>query len=224
MCCRYVIAVTAKRLSEKFNAALKESLFTQTYNAAPGQNLPVITQEEPDKIQLFKWGLLPHWAKDEKIANKLLNARAETILEKPSFKNSFKHARCLVPATGFYEWQAPKSKKDPYKTPFHIHLKNNDIFAFAGLYSIWHKDKKDETATFNIITTKPNSLVEKIHNRMPVILKKEDYAKWLNPNIPPEEAHDLLKPLNARALQAHEVSRKVNSPKNNTPDLIEALT
>ncbi len=217
MCCRYTIAVTAKRLAEKFNAAINDELFKERYNAAPGQYLPLININKPKEFQFYKWGLLPHWAKDPKIANKLLNARAETILEKPSFKNYFKCCRCLIPADGFYEWKKTK----PHKTPYRITLKNSEPFAFAGITSIWHEKEKDETATFTIITTAPNTLVKKIHDRMPVILKKEDYAKWLDPDLPPEEAHALLKPYPAKDMKAYEISTKVNSPANDFPELIK---
>jgi putative SOS response-associated peptidase YedK len=132
MCGRFQLSVKGKHISERFNVEVFDEMYKPSFNCAPGQNLPVITNTEPGKLSFFKWGLVPFWAKDPKIGNKLINTRAETILEKPSFKAAFTRRRCLVPANGFFEW-----KKDTKKIPFRVFLKNGDLFAMAGLWETW---------------------------------------------------------------------------------------
>lgn len=229
MCGRFLVISTKKKLEKVFNAKFEDSTFPPRYNAAPSQYLPIITGEKPKKIQLYKWGLLPHWAKDEKIAHKLINARAESVNQKPAFKQYFESQRCIIIADGFFEWKKSRSGK----TPHLIKMKNNEPFAFAGIWSEWAGEKaqsqmnfNDDTETlytFSIITTPPNALTRRIHDRMPAILHKGDYEKWIDKGTDPEKAHKLLKPYPASEMQEYEISTKVNNPKHNTSEILEPI-
>ncbi len=188
------------------------------YNAAPSEDLPVIVNDTEKHVELMRWGLVPFWAKDVNIGYKMINARAETLKEKSSFKKALSMQRCIVPAGGFFEWK----KLDKEKVPYYIFLKNTQVFGFAGLYDVWHDKEGKELKTYTIITTAPNALVAPIHDRMPVILEKKDEEAWLNPDE--TEADRLLKllhPYPANEMEAYPVSRLVNSPKNDTRDVIE---
>ena len=216
MCGRFTLEPTA-RFYERFQIANRLERIEPRYNIAPSQEVPIIIKQSPNKVMMMKWGLIPHWAKDSKIGYKTINARAETIADKPMFRSSLKSKRCLVPASGFYEWQTTQQGKIPH----YIHLNKEALFAFAGLYDIWKNEKEQEVYTFTIITTSPNTLIEKIHNRMPVILKESDEDKWLDTeNITVEIALKMLAPYRASGMEAYPISRKVNSPENDTPDLI----
>lgn len=205
------------RFYERFQIANRLERIEPRYNIAPSQEVPIIIKQSPNKVVMMKWGLIPHWAKDPKIGYKTINARAETIADKPMFRSSLKSKRCLVPASGFYEWQATKQGKIPH----YIHLDKEPLFAFAGLYDVWKNDKKGEIYTFTIITTSPNELIKKIHDRMPAVLKQSDEDKWLDTeNIAVEIALKMLAPYRASDMEAYPISRKVNSPENDTPDLI----
>ena len=188
------------------------------YNAAPSEDLPVIVSDGSNHVELMRWGLVPFWAKDEKIGYKMINARAETLQEKPSFRKALSKQRCIVPAGGFFEWK----KLDQDKIPYYIFLKNKKLFGFAGLYDIWHDNKGRELKSYTIITTEPNSLVGTIHNRMPAILEKQDEETWLNPGET-ETSHlaKLLRPYPSEEMESYPVSRKVNSPANDTKEVIE---
>ncbi len=214
MCGRFQLSVKGKHISERFNVEVFDEMYNPRYNCAPSQNLPVITNAEPGKLSFFKWGLVPFRAKDPKISFKLINARAESISEKPAFKNAFKKRRCLIPANGFYEW-----RKDENKTPFRVFLKNEELFAMAGIWETWKDSGGRSVHSFSIITTQANPLVEKIHNRMPVILHPEDEEAWLKEN---DETvlKKLLVPFETDKMEAYPVSKKVNSPANNSPELI----
>lgn len=217
MCGRFQLSVKGKQISERFNVEVFDEFYKPNYNCAPSQKLPIITNTEPSKLSYFKWGLIPFWAKDPKIGNKLINTRAETIMEKPSFKNAFKKRRCLIPANGFYEW-----KKDTNKTPYRIFLKNNDLFAMAGIWETW-KDAEDRPVfSFSIITTGPNQLISDIHNRMPVILPKKHEHDWLH-----EEDGVLLKkfliPFESEKMDAYAISKIVNSTSMNSGKIIEPV-
>ncbi|QHT65599.1 SOS response-associated peptidase [Rhodocytophaga rosea] len=219
MCGRYTLVKKAEDIEKRFHVQIEEDSVHPSYNAAPSQNLPVISNYNPTLAAYYKWGLIPFWAKDAAIGNKLINARAETLLEKPSFKKSLQSKRCLVIADGFYEWQKNGKTKQPYR----ITLKDNGLFAFAGLWDEWKNEQGNKVRSFTIITTSPNSLMESIHDRMPVILKPEDEKDWLGTNLRPEDALELLRPYNAKQMQAYQVSKLVNSPANNNPELIEHL-
>lgn len=189
------------------------------YNIAPSQPAPVIIKADEFEMKMMKWGLVPYWAKDPKIGFKLINARAETITEKPSFKTAFKKRRCLVPADGFYEWD--KNKVARVKIPHRFVLKTGELFSFAGLWDAWKTPEGESLETFTIITTAPNELMEPIHNRMPVILKSRDEDLWLDPRADQSSLLSLLKPYDSNLMEEYEVSVKVNSPREEAPDLIQ---
>ena len=149
---------------------LRAEDFRPNYNAAPTQNLPLILNSDPATISLGRWGLIPSWAKEQKIGNRMINARAETLLQKPSFRTPFRKHRCLVLADGFYEWKKTSDGKIPHR----IALKDNQPFAFAGIWEMWTAPEGEEIRSFSIITTEPNQLMKPLHHRMPVILKKEN--------------------------------------------------
>jgi putative SOS response-associated peptidase YedK len=192
------------------------------YNIAPGQAIATITQDAKAKRQLqqMRWGLIPSWAKDPAIANKLINARGETISEKPSFRNAFKRRRCLIPADGFYEWQRIEKRKQPY----YFYGDEHQPFAIAGLWEHWQSADGDEIRTCTIITTTANPLMETVHDRMPVILEPADYDLWLQPEpTDPHLLQSLLKPYPTEHLHCHPVSPKVNRPEFDTPECIAPL-
>ncbi|MBC3541400.1 SOS response-associated peptidase [Rufibacter sediminis] len=220
MCGRYSVV---KKVSNGHRLALKDTSVTNdpAYNAAPSQRLPVITNEHPEKVQLYQWGLIPFWAKDLKsLRNKPINARAETLAEKQSFKKLLQSKRCLVLADGFYEWQM----SDSHKTPYRILLKSEELFTFAGLWDEWvDKSTGEIKHTYTIITTEANELVKPIHERMPVILSPEAEEVWLNNHQKQFEYIDLLKPYDPGLMKAYPVSPLVNSPINNVPEVLNSL-
>lgn len=199
------------------------------YNISPTQDVAVIANTSTDvaeqskagRVEFFHWGLIPSWAKDPKIGNKMINARSETLSEKPSFRNAYKRRRCLVLADGYYEWrQIPGDKS---KQPIYIRFKSQKPFALAGLWEVWQTEDMDEPLrSCTIITCPPNPLLAKIHHRMPVILPQDAYAEWLSPN---EQSTDTLQPLLVpfpdEEMEAYPVSRFVNRPSNDSPECIE---
>lgn len=189
--------------------------FSPRFNAAPSQELPVITEEHT--LELMRWGLIPHWAKDAKIGYSMINAKAETVAEKPSYKNPLRFQRCLIPADGFYEWKQTEKGKVPY----YFRLKNGELFAFAGLYDTWKNPEGKEIKSYTIITTTPNELVGKVHDRMPVILRRDEEQEWLNPDrVEPEQVLPFLKAYPAEEMEDYTVSSFVNSVANDDPALI----
>ncbi len=221
MCGRYTLFGT-KELTKRFNLGSKAGQIHANYNVAPGQMMPVIVDDNgKNQILIMKWGLVPVWAKDSTIGYKLINARAESVFDKPMWKGSVMHKRCLVPSSGFYEWKAVDEKT---KQPYFIQPKDGGMFSFAGVFSSWKDAEGKELLTFSIITTEPNKEMAKIHNRMPVILHPEDEDKWLRPSSETRsDIESLLRPLEDGALQMHTVSRDVNSPKVNEERLIYHL-
>ncbi|MBC5774337.1 SOS response-associated peptidase [Pontibacter sp. KCTC 32443] len=219
MCGRYSVIPKAKgksRVSKLLENHVKEA----NYNAAPSQKLPVVTNDHPNEIQFFSWGLQPFWAKDAKAVKRSINARAETLTDKPSFRNLLKSKRCLVPADGFYEWQVTEQGKVPYR----ILLKNEELFSFAGLWDEWlDKSTGELLHTYTIITTEANELVKPIHDRMPVMLSPEAEQLWLNEHETQEDLLSLLKPYKADEMKAYTISSLVNSPLNNVPEVLNSL-
>jgi putative SOS response-associated peptidase YedK len=194
-------------------------MFAPRFNIAPSQPILAIPNDGRNAGDFFAWGLIPMWAKDPSIGNRLINARGETLAEKPSFRGSFKYKRCLILADGFYEWMAVPGKKT--KTPYYIHMKDRQPFAFAGLWDSWESPDGSSIKTCTIITTEPNELMAPIHNRMPVILHPRDHAKWLDPSPQtPERLLPLIKPFPAEAMAAHPVSTLVNKPDYDSPELV----
>lgn len=189
--------------------------FPGSWNVAPGQTLPITRLTKDGLIEQVtaRWGLVPFFAKDEKTGYKCINARAETVATSPAFRGPYKRKqRCLVPACGFYEWQ----KHPAGKTPYYITSADESLLAFAGLWDVWKKPDGDILTTFTVITTTPNELAQRLHDRMPVILEVDDYRSWLEADDPRE----LLRPCPVEMLQCYPVSTRVNTPKNNAPDLI----
>lgn len=220
MCGRFTLTAEPDTIQKAFDLDHVPSQMTPRFNIAPSQAVPVITGDQPQQLTFVRWGLIPSWSKDEAIGNRLINARSETVDEKPSFRSAFKRRRCLVPADGFYEWMKDGSKKRPQ----FIHMKDRSLFAMAGLWEIWHSPYGDEVYSCTILTTDPNPFVEQFHNRMPVILPRDAYQTWLEPDTPSEALKSLFVPYDADAMTAYEVSPAVNSPTNDNPQLIEPFT
>jgi putative SOS response-associated peptidase YedK len=216
MCGRYTLSIAPEALAERFHAELARELLTPTYNAAPSQALPAICNINPHEITLSAWGFIPEWADGRPDAKPLINARAETVATKPTFRQAFRTKRCLVLADGFYEWKRTGKRRVPYR----IALTSGEPFAFAGIWSTVHDPTGQPYTTFAILTTEANDLVATIHTRMPVILPARDEANWLNQRLPLGAAQELLVPFPAALLTLYEVSTKVNSPTYNTPDAL----
>ncbi|WP_017381469.1 SOS response-associated peptidase [Paenisporosarcina sp. TG-14] len=219
MCGRYSLFANFQEIEERFGQATFDvDDYEESYNIAPSQMvLSVINDGSKNRLGFLKWGLIPPWAKDEKVGYKMINARSETVHEKPSFRNALKNKRCLIVADSFYEWK----RTDGRKVPMRIKMKNDELFAMAGLWESWKTPNGKLVHTCTILTTEPNDLMSTIHDRMPVILKQQDEYKWLNPAV--KNGDDLKRymvPLEDGLLEAYEVSDKVNSPKNNDPELI----
>lgn len=218
MCGRYVSKTDAA--IERYFSYIPKNPWKEylNFNVAPSQEAPVITlNDEERSLSMMRWGLIPSWAKDVKIGNKMINARAETVAEKPSFRAAFKQRRCLVPAIGYYEWQATKSGKIPH----FIHAANGDPLAFAGLWESWaSKETGESIHSYTIITTEANRYTSPIHHRMPVIVRPEDFGQWFERNSVHTQA--LLKPFDGE-LYAYPISTRVNSPGNNDEALLEPI-
>jgi putative SOS response-associated peptidase YedK len=190
------------------------------YNIAPTQIVPTVYNgaEGEKSIGLMRWGFIPSWARDPKIGYRLINARAETVSQKPSFRNSFRIKRCIVPATGFYEWY----KRNGSKIPHYIYPTKEKLFSLAGLYDQWKDPEGKELTTFTILTTEPNAVVKPIHDRMPVILEKDEEAQWLDSSITnPSILERLFDPYPASLMNEHVVSTEVNSPRSEGKELIQ---
>lgn len=222
MCGRYALTdLKALVKDNRFQLSAFPQNLSPRYNIAPSQPVPAILNQTPRELQFVRWGLIPSWAKDPTIGYRMINARAETLAEKPAFRRPLQRQRCLIPADGFYEWQRLGTRKVPHW----IRLTSGEVFAFAGLWDTW-TDPKTETAmtSCTIITTTPNRLLASIHDRMPVILPRESEAAWLSDGLSPEQARALLKPYSAEQMKASLVSTLVNSPSNDTPDVLKAVT
>ncbi len=209
MCGRYTLYTKKEALEERFHAHMGN--YKESYNIAPSQKEPVILNENPEEIVLAKWGFMPHWAKGNSLKPQI-NARAETVAQKPMFRDSYRHRRCLILSDGFYEWD----RKGETKTPYFTHLKSREPFAMAG---IW--DTFAGIPTYAIVTTAANKTMARIHDRMPVILSEKDEHDWLDSSI---DEKDLLAPLPDKAMEMYPISRAVNAPKNNSKDLIAPNT
>lgn len=214
MCGRYTL-IEWEELQARFHVWAEEPLQPR-YNIAPTQKAAVITGTEK-RVELFRWGLIPFWAKEKTIGARLINARAETLDVKNSFRRSFASRRCLVPADGFYEWETQGAKK----TPYHFTLRDGGLFAFAGLWDSWVSPAGEEVKSFTIITTQANELVSGIHERMPLILSREAEEAWLDAGLTDSSVlKQLLLPYPAGLMAKQPVSPLVNSPKNETPDVL----
>jgi putative SOS response-associated peptidase YedK len=224
MCGRFTLTVDPDELREALPGFFIPSDMTPRYNIAPSQPVAVIANDGKNQLDYYVWGLIPSWAKDPQTGNKMINARAETLAEKPSFRNAFKYRRCLILADGFYEWQAHEDRGKVYKTPMYIRMKTGESFAFAGLWEHWHSPDGSEVLSCAIITTEPNDFMKTIHNRMPVILPRESYAQWLEPGAKdPSGLQGLLTAYPSDQMAAFPVSRKVNDPATDSPECIHPV-
>ena len=220
MCGRYSLHTHPEVIALYFKLGLLPDV-TSRYNIAPSTKILIVRQDlEKGRVaDLYRWGLIPGWAKDPAIGNNLAIARGETVAEKPSFRSAFKRWRCLIPASGFYEWKTVAGRKQPY----YARPVGADLFAFAGLTERWN-GPDGPVHSCAIITTDANERMREIHNRMPVILAPEDHAAWLDPgNQVTAKLKELLKPCPAGMMAAHAVSLRVNTPKNDDPALLEPI-
>ncbi len=213
MCGRFSLTTDEQQINMFFELAGGNAPYVPRYNGAPTQQLAVITSEKPLRLQLFRWGLIPRWTK-EMSKMPLINARSETLDEKPSFKTVFRERRCLVPADGFYEWV-----HNGRKLPYRFILKDESLFAFAGIWDCWQKPTGEMINSFAILTTEANGAMQAIHDRMPVILDKENYNAWLENNNT-EVLKGLLKPYPSEKMKKYRVPEAVNKTSAEGPELI----
>jgi putative SOS response-associated peptidase YedK len=221
MCGRYSLTSDRKKLAQRFGADASGLELRPRYNLAPSDEAPVIVKGEEKLVRMMRWGLVPSWAKDPSVGCKMINARAETLAERASFRKPLERSRCLVPADGFYEW--PKREKGQARRPLRIVLKEGGMFGFAGLWDRWKKADGGILESFTIVTTQANELILPIHDRMPVVLRKEDEEFWLDPSVKDVGClQSLLLPYDSYALKMYDVSPAVNSPRNDL-DRIEPI-
>jgi putative SOS response-associated peptidase YedK len=223
MCGRFTIAFVIG-LCERFKVKNCSIQLMPRYNIAPSQDVPVVTRAQncgsENEIRMMMWGLVPSWSKDPAHSPKPINARGDTLDQKPMFRDLLKSQRCLVPATGFYEWK----KESRGKKPYYVRMKDNSIFSFAGLYDQYRASDGQQVATFTIITTEPNEVVSPLHDRMPAILKREDEEIWLQSCILyRDQVVEILQPYPASQMIAYPVSKAVNTPDNDRAELIRPV-
>jgi putative SOS response-associated peptidase YedK len=216
MCGRFVLSTDAGLVQKEFNLDKLPPLAPR-YNIAPTQPVAVITNDAPKELTIVRWGLIPSWSKDPKIASSLINARSETADSKPSFRTAFKHRRCLIPVTGFYEWTTTDDSKQPY----FIHVKDEEVFSFAGLWEVWRNPEGDEVWTCSVLTTEANEKIGRLHHRMPVILDGENRDIWLDKKTDVNELRLLMQAYDSEKIDYYPVSKAVNSVKNDEASLLE---
>lgn len=218
MCGRFALGIPRKRLEECFCTPFPDE-YAATYNAAPGRFLPVVGWRREHggarAVRMLRWGLVPSWAKDEAMGNRLINARSETAAQKPSFRAAFARRRCLVPAQAFYEWQRTATGRQPYA----FVPRDAELLAMAGLWEHWTAPDGRDLRTFAVLTCEANGLMRPIHDRMPVVLPPDQWDRWLRAEAP----EGLLVPCADEFLTAHPVSREVNSPANDRPGLLDPV-
>ncbi|ACY99244.1 protein of unknown function DUF159 [Thermomonospora curvata DSM 43183] len=243
MCGRYSLSRTRRELIEQFHVQLDAAgdAVRPDYNIAPTKEVLAVLARPPQEethaaeasvpavrqLRALRWGLVPSWAKDVKIGNRLINARAETVHEKPSFRRAFAKRRCLLPADGFYEWYTmERNGGRPAKQPFFIRPRDGAVMAMAGLYELWRSPEDDQWLwTCTIITTQASDDVGRIHDRMPMVVRPDDWDAWLDPALTDvARVRDLLTPAMSGTMEAYPVSRAVNNVKNNGPELLQPLT
>ncbi|WP_435181438.1 SOS response-associated peptidase [Halorussus sp. AFM4] len=217
MCGRTSLFVPQSILEDRFDATAVEPI-TPRYNIAPSDTLATITNDASDEITQFEWGLLPSWVDDPEDSPTPINARAETVADKPMFRDAFEKRRCLILADGFYEWKGQHGSKQPYR----ITRVDDQPFAFAGLWETWGESQEDVRETVTIITTDANDVVEPIHDRMPVMLERSDEETWLTADDP-DELQSVLDPYTPDTLRAYPVSKRVNNPANESAEVIEEI-
>jgi putative SOS response-associated peptidase YedK len=221
MCGRISLSVPREEIEAAFDIEQLPLEYRPRYNIAPSQPILAITADEAGarEAEFFRWGLVPFWAKDPSIGNRMINARAETVAEKPAFRNAFAKRRCLVPVDGFYEWQ----KREGGKAPMRIRLASRHPFALAGLWEEWRPKTGAPLRSCTILTTAANPFMGPIHDRMPVIVPPEAHAAWIDPQRSPADLHDLLAAYAGTDLEAYEVSTLVNIPANDIPECVEPV-
>ena len=220
MCGRYTLESDIDFLQQRFKFAVSDLNIKPRYNIAPTQDVLTVTKNGDRHGQFMRWGLVPFWAKDLKIGNRMINTKSETLAEKASFRNAFKKRRCLVLADGFYEWH----KEGKEKIPTYIFQKSREPFAFAGLWETWKSPEDEVLKSCTIVTTEPNSFIVPIHNRMPALLSEEAEALWLDPMTEdPEVLQRLLVPSPPELMDSYPISTLVNYPKNQGRELIEPV-
>ena len=224
MCGRSSLTKKEKEIEQRFGATFYTDELERynplpNYNVAPTHYMPVITSDDKERINIFRWGLLPFWAKDKKIAYRMINARVETILEKNAYKRAVESRRCLVPMDGFYEWK----REGKSKLPFRIITTDQEIFSVAGIWEKWRSPEGEEICTYSIITKPPTSIMEGIHDRMPAILLPEQEKLWIDKDLSGNDAVQLLIDYPPENMKAYRVSTKVNSVKENDKSLIEEI-
>jgi len=221
MCGRFTLTVDPEDLREAMPWLEIPDRFQPRYNIAPTQPVAVVPNDGKNKLDFFTWGLIPSWAKDPQIGSRMINARAETLTEKPSFRSAYRRRRCLVLADGFYEWKAENQGDRSVKTPMYIRLQSGKPFGLAGLWETWNSPDGSRILSCTIITTSPNSLMQPIHNRMPVIVPDGQISLWLNPGeVEPGDLQSILQPYPSEELVAYSVSRLVNDPANDVAECI----
>jgi len=220
MCGRFSQFFTWEEVHNFLNISGAARNLPARYNIAPTQEARVARFSGGGlRLDSLNWGLVPSWAKDGKMAARMINARAETVVEKPSFRSAFYHRRCIVPADGFYEWRGSKGAKQPYR----ILPQSGELFGFAGLWERWEKREHEPLETFTIITTEANTKLARVHHRMPLILGQADFGHWLAPGLSINEAQTLLRSAPNDAVAFHAVSQRVNNTRNDDPSCIEPL-
>ena len=218
MCGRYTQTADARTLAGRFRLAKLGVDVRPRWNMAPGQEGPVVFVEGGRRLGLYRWGLIPAWAKDPTIGSKMINARAETAADKPAFRGPFQRRRCLVPADGFYEWR----KAGKAKVPVRFTRADGAPFAFAGLWDEWTSTEGSVVRSYSVLTTEPNALVAGVHDRMPVILTEAGEDAWLDPGAKTAELRTLLVPYDASGMRAQDASTRVNAARNDDPSLLVA--
>jgi putative SOS response-associated peptidase YedK len=222
MCGRFVLTVDPSDLQDAFPEFIFPTQVAPRFNIAPTQPILAVPNDGTNRADYFLWGLIPSWAKEPTIGSRLINARAETLAEKPTFRSAYKYHRCLIFADGFFEWQTRPGSKS--KIPHLIRLKSGKPFAFAGLWEHWQSSDGSEVKSAVIITTSPNELMAPIHNRMPVIVPEHTFPQWLDPLAQlPANLNSLLVPYPAEEMQAWQVSTLVNSPANDRPEVVAPI-
>lgn len=227
MCGRYELQ-EIQGLGARFNAtSVRLDFDSPRYNVAPGQLMPSVVnggkEADYNSLEMMKWGLVPSWAKDPRIGNKMINARAETVLEKPSYRKPLQSKRCLVPVSGFYEWHDTRATSSGRgKAPYHIYLKDEPVFALAGLYDTWLDPNGESLDSYTIITTSANNFMERLHHRMPVILAQNAEEEWLDPMTPISRLVSLMEPFATDKMVAIPVSSRLNNVRNDDPSLLIA--
>jgi putative SOS response-associated peptidase YedK len=218
MCGRFTLTLEPGEVQEALGLLEISPDFQPHYNIAPTQRVAVVTSAVDRRLDYFRWGLIPAWAKDPGIGARLINARSETLSEKPSFRTAFTHRRCLIAADGFYEWRRSETGKQ--KTPFYIRLKSAGLFTFAGLWDTWRSPDGETMKSCTIITCRANELIAPLHDRMPVILSEATRWRWLSPDVAPHELEKLLTPYASIEMEAYPVLLLVNNPSNDLPECI----